>query len=141
MSPARKSKRKSTSAPAAARGLGLNAPGADRKVSLGGKHTCFACSAKFYDMNRPEVVCPKCGEDQKKRPKETKAASRSAAKSDAARMTPLLEEEEDTATSTTSIDEEEMSELGLGSLDEEEGLGAGDARDEDDSADEDVEEI
>lgn len=138
MSPARKSKRKSEPP---ARGLGLNAPGADRRTSLGGKHTCFACSAKFYDMNRPEAVCPKCGEDQKKRPKETvKAAPKSAAKSDAARMAPLLEEEE-TAAPTASIDEEEMSELGITGLDEEEALGAEVDRDDEESGEEDLEEM
>ena len=36
---------------------------------LGQKHSCFGCSAKFYDLNREEVVCPRCGENQSKAPR------------------------------------------------------------------------
>ena len=32
---------------------------------LGTKHECFNCEAKFYDLGRPEAVCPKCGANQK----------------------------------------------------------------------------
>jgi len=46
------------------------APGATSK--LGTKFECFQCGAKFYDLNRPEALCPKCGEDQAKAPKEAK---------------------------------------------------------------------
>jgi uncharacterized protein (TIGR02300 family) len=35
---------------------------------LGTKFTCFKCSTKFYDMKRPEAVCPKCGSDQRDSP-------------------------------------------------------------------------
>ena len=36
-----------------------------RDVSKYGlKHTCYQCGCKFYDLNRPRVVCPKCGADQ-----------------------------------------------------------------------------
>jgi len=35
---------------------------------LGAKHVCFKCATKFYDMRKPEVVCPKCGADQKDSP-------------------------------------------------------------------------
>lgn len=31
------------------------------KPELGQKRTCQSCSAKFYDMNRAPIVCPKCG--------------------------------------------------------------------------------
>jgi uncharacterized protein (TIGR02300 family) len=27
----------------------------------GKKHICPFCGAMFYDMNRPDIVCPKCG--------------------------------------------------------------------------------
>lgn len=27
----------------------------------GTKHTCQSCGAKYYDLNRNPVVCPKCG--------------------------------------------------------------------------------
>jgi len=31
---------------------------------FGRKHTCYGCGVKFYDMNRPGPVCPRCGADQ-----------------------------------------------------------------------------
>ncbi|HEX9808460.1 MAG TPA: TIGR02300 family protein [Alphaproteobacteria bacterium] len=31
------------------------------KPEWGTKHTCRECGAKFYDMRRSEIVCPKCG--------------------------------------------------------------------------------
>lgn len=33
-------------------------------ADLGRKHSCYKCSAKFYDLKKPRVVCPKCGADQ-----------------------------------------------------------------------------
>jgi uncharacterized protein (TIGR02300 family) len=30
-------------------------------VDLGNKRTCKKCQAKFYDFNKEEVSCPKCG--------------------------------------------------------------------------------
>jgi uncharacterized protein (TIGR02300 family) len=35
---------------------------------LGAKHVCFKCGTKFYDLRKPETVCPKCGADQKDSP-------------------------------------------------------------------------
>lgn len=35
---------------------------------LGNKHVCFKCSAKFYDLKKPEPICPKCGADQRESP-------------------------------------------------------------------------
>ena len=32
------------------------------KAEWGAKHTCSSCSAKFYDMQRAELICPKCGQ-------------------------------------------------------------------------------
>jgi hypothetical protein len=32
---------------------------------LGKKYTCYSCGAKFYNLNKPESICPKCGADQK----------------------------------------------------------------------------
>ena len=30
------------------------------KPEWGAKHTCQSCGAKYYDLNRTPVVCPKC---------------------------------------------------------------------------------
>lgn len=35
---------------------------------FGTKFVCFKCSTKFYDMKKPEPVCPKCGADQRESP-------------------------------------------------------------------------
>jgi uncharacterized protein (TIGR02300 family) len=35
---------------------------------LGAKHICFKCGTKFYDLKKPEVICPKCGADQRESP-------------------------------------------------------------------------
>lgn len=41
---------------------------------LGAKHLCFKCGTKFYDMKKPEPVCPKCGSDQRESPANKPAA-------------------------------------------------------------------
>ncbi len=45
---------------------------------LGTKHTCYKCGTKFYDMKKPEPICPKCGADQRQSPasKPSPAAER-----------------------------------------------------------------
>jgi hypothetical protein len=40
----------------------------EAKPGLGYKWVCFSCSAKFYDLGKPEPVCPRCGSDQRERP-------------------------------------------------------------------------
>ena len=46
---------------------------------LGTKYECFSCGAKFYDMGKPDPLCPKCGANQKDARKQD-AASEQAAK-------------------------------------------------------------
>jgi uncharacterized protein (TIGR02300 family) len=36
----------------------------------GTKYVCFKCGCKFYDLKKPESLCPKCGENQKNAPHE-----------------------------------------------------------------------
>lgn len=38
------------------------------KALLGKRYSCFKCSCKFYDLNRPEPLCPRCGADQREDP-------------------------------------------------------------------------
>lgn len=38
------------------------------KAALGKRYTCFKCGCKFYDLNKPEPTCPKCGADQAEDP-------------------------------------------------------------------------
>jgi len=35
---------------------------------LGAKYTCFKCGTRFYDLKKPEPICPKCGADQRESP-------------------------------------------------------------------------
>ena len=35
---------------------------------LGNKFVCFKCGTKFYDLKKPEPLCPKCGADQRESP-------------------------------------------------------------------------
>ncbi|GBF50307.1 hypothetical protein LPTSP4_18320 [Leptospira ryugenii] len=35
---------------------------------LGKKFSCYSCGTKFYDLNKPEKKCPKCGADQLAKP-------------------------------------------------------------------------
>jgi len=52
---------------------------AARKTKLGDRWTCFSCAAKFYDLHKPQPVCPKCGSNQHESPqfkqKKTKKVS------------------------------------------------------------------
>lgn len=31
------------------------------KAELGQKRVCTSCAAKFYDLNKDPIICPKCG--------------------------------------------------------------------------------
>jgi hypothetical protein len=46
--------------------------------TLGTKYECFSCGARFYDLGKPEAICPKCGANQKDA-KRSDAHSESAA--------------------------------------------------------------
>ncbi len=51
---------------------------AARKTKLGQKWSCYSCQAKFYDLQKPDPKCPKCGADQRQspafeKPKRTRA--------------------------------------------------------------------
>ncbi|TDI94767.1 MAG: TIGR02300 family protein [Deltaproteobacteria bacterium] len=39
-----------------------------KRVKLGQRWVCYACAARFYDLNSPEPVCPKCKADQRESP-------------------------------------------------------------------------
>ena len=40
------------------------------KPGLGGRWECYSCGSKFYDLGKPEPLCPKCGADQREKPRE-----------------------------------------------------------------------
>jgi uncharacterized protein (TIGR02300 family) len=46
---------------------------------LGTKHVCFKCGTRFYDLKKPEPICPKCGADQRQSPAARPAEKRQRA--------------------------------------------------------------
>lgn len=51
------------------------------KPELGGKRQCQNCGAKFFDLNRDPILCPKCGAVFQP-PAVSRAAARAAAAED-----------------------------------------------------------
>jgi hypothetical protein len=39
-----------------------------KKKDYGTKFICYQCGCRFYDMKKPQPVCPKCGVDQSAAP-------------------------------------------------------------------------
>lgn len=42
---------------------------------LGKKFTCWSCATKFYDLNKPNPKCPKCGANPEDDPKKDQPAA------------------------------------------------------------------
>lgn len=82
---------------------------------FGTKYTCWSCGAKFYDLNKPEPICPKCDADQRDRPK-TRAGAPPKPPEPAPAVAPMVpavaEEEED------EVEETDERELELTPLDD-----------------------
>ena len=83
---------------------------AARKAKLGQKWTCYSCSAKFYDMNKPDPHCPKCNADQRQspafeKPKRSRAkkAAAPAAPKKAIKPPPPIDEGEDLDTPIDAV--------------------------------------
>jgi hypothetical protein len=38
------------------------------KAEWGQRFVCFKCNARFYDLQKPVPICPKCAADQTKAP-------------------------------------------------------------------------
>lgn len=46
------------------------------KPEWGTRYSCYSCNCKFYDLNRSDPLCPKCGANQREMVRETKSAPR-----------------------------------------------------------------
>lgn len=89
----------------------------ERKERLGARWVCYACETRFYDLKKPEPICPKCQADQRESPafekkttrarKKTPRKKRATAKKAATkpRRAPLAELNEENET-TRPIDED-----------------------------------
>jgi len=98
---------------------------ADRKAKLGQRWVCFKCGLRFYDLNKPEPLCPKCAADQRESPefqKPTKKRStkKASKKTVAAAPPPEAEEEreDDFSSDDSSSDLEELDDLELDDSDD-----------------------
>ena len=60
---------------------------------LGKKHTCYSCQAKFYDLGKPQAICPKCGANQKDAENAHPTPSRSRRAVVAPVEVPVIEDE------------------------------------------------
>jgi uncharacterized protein (TIGR02300 family) len=60
---------------------------------LGKKHTCYSCQAKFYDLGKPQAICPKCGANQKDAEDAHPAPSSRSRRAAAPVEVPVIEEE------------------------------------------------
>jgi uncharacterized protein (TIGR02300 family) len=92
---------------------------AEKTPRLGAKWACFHCGAKFYDLNRPDPICPKCSTDQRDQPAKTAAVVPPPAKKrpTAAPITRLLDDEEAPETPfDEDADSEGAAELDIGKL-------------------------
>jgi hypothetical protein len=89
--------------------------GPPRKNRLGEKWVCFSCEAKFYDLNAPEPLCPKCGTDQREKPKSAtptpakraKKRGRRGRSRDSRSLAPYLDDD-DGSTRKESLTSEDM---------------------------------
>src|SRR5262245_3967603 len=41
----------------------------ERKAKLGKRWACYSCGVKFYDLGKPDPICPRCQADQRQSPK------------------------------------------------------------------------
>ena len=66
------------------------------ELKLGTKFECYNCGTKFYDLGKPESICPKCGANQKDAATHepaTSSASRRKRKADVAKPIDIEDEE------------------------------------------------
>ena len=90
------------------------------ELKLGTKYDCYNCGTKFYDLGKPEPVCPKCGANQKDAvSSESPAASQSSRRRRKAETVkaPLDLEEEEAPIEAPEIADDEMVEPDLADAD------------------------
>jgi uncharacterized protein (TIGR02300 family) len=82
---------------------------------LGNKFNCYKCGTKFYDLRKPEPICPKCGADQRQSPANKPASSRKSKEKEpvvavSAEEPEAVAEDEDTVEDVEVEDEDEEEE-------------------------------
>ena len=97
------------------------------ETKLGNKHECYSCGTKFYDLGKPEPICPKCGANQTHAAPSTQlAATQAARKKRKAEVARTFDDEpEEVAVEVVADDDlidEELVGADLGTDDEEEDI-------------------
>ncbi len=89
------------------------------ELKLGIKHDCYNCGTKFYDLGKPEPICPKCGANQKDAvSSESQTAGQSSRRRRKAETAkPIDLEEEEAPIEAVDISDDEMVEPDLGDAD------------------------
>jgi uncharacterized protein (TIGR02300 family) len=85
---------------------------------LGNKHVCFKCGTKFYDLKKPEPVCPKCGTDQRESPALKAPEPRRSRLSAARPVAPEPEAEVAVEEESEEVEDEETEDEAFGDDDE-----------------------
>jgi len=77
---------------------------------LGDKHVCFNCGAKFYDLKKKKVICPRCEADQADAPAKPsrKTTAKSAKKAKPAPKPRKVEPQEETVIDAQDKGENEV---------------------------------
>ena len=82
------------------------------ELKLGTKHECFNCNTKFYDLGKAELICPKCGADQKNAlQSESPAATQASRRKRKAEVAKPIEVEEEETIEALPDDELDAPEL------------------------------
>jgi hypothetical protein len=83
---------------------------------LGKKFECYNCRTKFYNLGKPEAICPKCGANQKDaRSDDAPAPAPRPPRRPSVLMEPIPEENanefgEEAAEEEAAVDEEDLDE-------------------------------
>jgi len=89
------------------------------ELKLGNKYDCYNCGTKFYDLGKPDPVCPKCGANQKDAvSSESQAAGQSSRRRRKAETPKAIDlDEEETPIEAPDIADDEMVEPDLAGAD------------------------
>ena len=87
---------------------------------LGKKYECAECGAKFYDLGKPEPICPKCGTNQRGLVEPPKTAAPAPRPRPAAVVAPPVDVPDEELVDDIVDDDEEILEVVPGEEEEEE---------------------
>ncbi len=87
---------------------------------LGKKYECFRCATKFYNLGKPEAICPKCGANQKDAKSEDSPAPAPRPPRRSVLMEPIPEENSEFEEGAEEHEEAEDEEEELGEEEAEE---------------------